>query len=220
MRHHFHRCRFLTVVEIDAADLGHARKGGSRIVDELCEARKLAPCVGLAECEVLSAAQKRDLLVARATRLRDEEGGESSLADAIDPRARELRELREELLEERREIVEGNRRRRAEEGAAVRRNPSPLGPSEESELRGAGVSVVLDEDMRELRTARLDAIDRAIDALGKGARGDCARCGRPIERERLREAPDTVVCVTCAREATPEERRFGTAREPAPLAGR
>ena len=71
MRHHFHRCGHLRVVTIDASDLSQARRGGSFVVEELCEARKLAPCVGLAECDILAPAQKRDLLGARATRLRD-----------------------------------------------------------------------------------------------------------------------------------------------------
>ena len=82
MRHHFHRCGHLRVIDLDARDLSRARKGGKQILDELCEAKHFAPCVGLAECDVLSAGQKRELLVTRATRLREEEGGVSTLADA------------------------------------------------------------------------------------------------------------------------------------------
>jgi RNA polymerase-binding transcription factor DksA len=198
MRQHFHRCGHLRLVTIEASDLSGARKGGSQILDELCEARGLARCVGLAECDVLSAAQKRDLLTARATRLREEEGGSSPLADVPDPRAVKLRALERDLLDERERIVEENRRRVLEAAAALQRNPRPLPAGQQSELAVAGVSVFDDDGLRELRTARLDAIDRGLDALARGRFGDCAGCRQPIEPARLRIAPDTVVCSACA----------------------
>jgi RNA polymerase-binding transcription factor DksA len=206
MRHHFHRCTHLRVIDVDARDLSRARKGGSQVLEELCDAKRLMPCVGLVECDVLSPAQKRDLLGARATRLREEEGGVSLLADAGagDPRAVELAELRRDLLEERNAIAQENRRRAAEAGGALRRNPRPVSPTEEHELAAAGVFVVQDEGLRGLRTARLDVLDRALDALARGDCGSCARCRGPIEVARLREAPDTAVCMACARAALPE----------------
>lgn len=204
MRRHFHRCGHLRILTLDAADLSGARKGGSQILEELCEAKRLARCVGLAECDVLSPAQKRDLLTARATRLRAEEGGESPVADTANPRAGELRELRSELVEEQAQIVAENRRRGAESAAAVLRNPRPLRSSEEWEAHGAGVSVFLDEELRDLQTARLDAIERALDAMQRGVYGTCVRCRRAIEVARLRETPDTVLCASCEREALPE----------------
>lgn len=207
MRRHFHRCGYLRTIELDAGELSHARKGGKQILEELCEAKRLTPCVGLVECDVLAPGQKRDLLVARATRLRETEGGASRLADARagDPRTAELAHLRELLLDERNAIAEENRRRAAEAGGAIQRNPRPLSRSEEHELAGAGVSVVADEELRALRISRLDAIDRALEALANGRYGDCARCGQPIEATRLRSAPDTVVCTKCARVALPPE---------------
>jgi len=204
MRRHFHRCGYLRILSVDAGELSGARKGGSQILEELCEAKRLARCVGLAECDVLSAGQKRDLLAARATRLREEEGGASPLADLPHPRASELRELRRDLLEEQAQIAGDNRRRLAESAGAVLRNPRPLRSTEEWELRGAGVSVFLDEELRELQTARLDAIERALDAMARGVYGDCVRCRRGIEPERLREAPDTLLCSTCTSLALPE----------------
>lgn len=206
MRHHFHRCGFLRVLELEARDLSHARKGGSQILEELCVAKHLAPCVGLAECDVLSAAQKRELLSARATQLREEEGGASLLADdrAGDPRRAELAELRATLLDERNAIAQENRRRAAEAGGALQRNPRPLSHAEEHELRGAGMSVVLDDELRELRAARLDALDRALDALAHGRFGGCVRCGTDIEIERLQLAPDTLLCMACTSVAMPE----------------
>ena len=181
MRHHFHRCGNLRVLTLEAKELSQARRGGAQVLEEQSLARRLAPCVGLVECDVLSPAQKRDLLVARATRLREEEGGASFLADAPNPRASELEALRAELNEEYREIVEENRRQRAEAAGAVQRNPRPIGLTEEHVLAGVGISIFLDEDMRALCTARLDAIERALDAMARCSLGDCACCGRPIE---------------------------------------
>lgn len=205
MRRHFHRCGYLRVITLDARDLGHARKGGSQILEELCDAKRLAPCLGLAECDVLSAAQKRDLLAARATHLRKEEGGRSWLADAEDPRVAELAELRETLLEERNAIAEENRGRAAEAGGALQRNPRPVAREEEGEFAGAGLSVVLDDELRALRAARLDVLDRALDAIDHGRYGDCVRCRGPIDIVRLSEAPDTRVCDGCAQVALPPE---------------
>jgi RNA polymerase-binding transcription factor DksA len=204
MRHHFHRCGYLRVLELEASDVSHARKGGKQILEELCDAKHLAPCVGLAECDVLSAGQKRDLLTTRATHLREEEGGTSLLADAEDPRAAELAELHLTLLDERNAIAQENRRRAAEAGGALQRNPRPLSHAEEREFGRADLSVVLDDDLRALRAARLDALDRALDALAHGRFGDCVRCSGAIEVERLRQAPDTAVCAPCARVVLPE----------------
>jgi RNA polymerase-binding transcription factor DksA len=203
MRRHFHRCGHLRILSVDAGDLSGARKGGSQILEELCEVKGLARCLGLADCDVLSAAQKRDLLGTRATQMREEEGGESPLADLPHPRAKQLRELRSELALQREQIVAENRRRLTESAGAVLRNPRPLRSTEEWELRGAGVSVFLDEELRELQTTRLDAIDRALDAMARGVYGNCVRCRRPIDVERLREAPDTLLCPACASEALP-----------------
>jgi len=202
MRHHFHRCGHLRVLSVDAAERSHARKGGTEVLEELCEARKLAPCVGLAECDILGPAEKRELLVARATRLRDEEGGRSSLADGADPRAGELDELRADFLDEHREIIEENRRLRAEAGGALQRNPRPI-PTDRGDLARAGISVFQDEDLQALRTARLDALERALETLGRGRYGTCASCGSPIAIDRLRAAPDTAVCGKCAEQALP-----------------
>jgi RNA polymerase-binding transcription factor DksA len=199
------------VIELDASDLSQARKGSSQILEELCDAKRFAPCVGLAECDILPPGQKRDLLAARATQLREEEGGASPLADARagDPRAAELAELRDRLLAERNAIAQENRRRAAEAGGALQRNPRPLGRAAEGDLPGAAISVVLDDELRALRAARLDTLDRALDAMKRGRYGGCARCRAPIEISRLREIPDAVLCAPCVRDA------FGDAPPPA-----
>jgi len=201
MRQHFHRCGYLRVIALHASDLSKDRSGAGPILEELCEASNLARCVGLGECSVLSDAQKRDLLATRVTHMREREGGSTPLGDAPRPRAAELRELRDDLLEERAEIVEENRRRAAEAAAALDTREL-ASPSEVAEaFASAGISLRIDESLRALHAARLDAIDRALETLAAGDSATCARCAQPIEIGRLRISPDTRVCTPCAREA-------------------
>lgn len=204
MKRHFHRCGHLRVLQVDASELSSDRKGGGQVIEELCDAKRLARCVGLVECDVLPPVQKRELLAARATRLREEEAGSSALADAPDARGMELRALSSELEDEYRAIVEENRARKAEAAGAVQRNPRPLAPGQDWNLAVAGLSVFLDDELRELRTARLDALERAIDAVKRGRYGACVRCRGSIAIERLRQAPDALVCDACEREVWPD----------------
>jgi len=217
MKHHFHRCGHLRLLEVDASEFAGNRKGGAQILEELCDAKQLARCVGLVECDVLPLAQKRELLGARARRLREEDVGGAPLADAPDARAAELHELRVDLENEYREIVEENRERKVEAAGAVERNPRPLPPQQDWSLAVAGLTVFLDDELRELRTARLDVLERALAAIERGRYGSCARCKGFIDIERLRETPDTAVCDACEREVWPDRDRPAWA-EPRPSA--
>jgi RNA polymerase-binding transcription factor DksA len=195
MRHHFHRCSNLRVVSLEASDVAGNRKGGSAILDELCDARGLRRCVGLAECDVLTDGQRRELLVARVTDLREQTGGASVVEDLGGVRGREITELAEELLAERAEIIDTNRRTLAEATAAFddRADPAPLGTRED--LASPGLA----ERSLTYRAPRLDAIDRALEEMSVGQYGQCVRCGSMIEVERLRNAPDSHVCEPCAK---------------------
>ncbi len=199
MRQHFHRCLNLRVVSIDVSDISGDRKGGSAIVDELCQAKDLARCVGLADCDILTYGQKRELLVARVTELRERTGGTSAIADLGGARGREIEWLARELLDERAEILNANRQLLAEATAAFDARPddAPLGSAEDLARP--------DLAMRSLafRTARLDAIDRALEAMSEGPYAVCARCAGLIDLDRLRGAPDTRVCGKCATGNTP-----------------
>jgi DnaK suppressor protein len=199
MRQHFHRCPNLRVVIVEASEIMGNRKGGSVILDELCEAKKLSPCLGLAECDILTDGQRRELLAARVTRLREREGGPSVLGDADGARQRELAELARELEEERTEIVETHRRMRAEATAAFdeRADDAPLGADED--VHGSGLSA----ESAQPRRARLDAIERALEEMATGAYGRCVRCGGAIDVSRLHHEPDTHVCRECARKGSP-----------------
>ncbi len=196
MRHHFHRCPNLRVVSVEASDIAGNRKGGSVILDELCRAKGLSRCVGLAECDLLSDGQRRELLVARVTALRERTGGASVIGDLGGARGRAIAELAEALGAEREEILEANRRLVAEATAAFdeRADDTPLGTDED--LDRPDLAALFPS----LRTARLDAIDRALEEIAEaGARyGVCARCEALIDPERLRAAPDTHVCQPCA----------------------
>jgi RNA polymerase-binding transcription factor DksA len=189
------------VVSVEASDLSGQRKSGSVILEELCEAKKLDRCLGLADCDVLTDGQRRNLLVARLTRLRESEGGASALGEVGSERRRQLAELEALLLAERGEIVEDNRRLLAEAAAAFDDRPdgAPLGSDDE--LWGSEISL----ESPALRAPRLDAIDRALEETRTGRYGECLRCGTEIEIDRLRQVPDTHVCRECAESALPVE---------------
>jgi RNA polymerase-binding transcription factor DksA len=89
-------------------------------------------------------------------------------------RERELRELREELVEERARIVAEQRwARRPETDRAA------LDASQPS------------------RGRRLGEIERALELLAYGQYGACVCCGQPISTARLRTAPDAQLCCRC-----------------------
>jgi RNA polymerase-binding transcription factor DksA len=195
------------VLSLEASDLSKARHGGGPILEELCDAKQLAPCVGIFDCDVLPLRQKRELLAVRANRALGVE--EAALFQGTaDARARELAELRRDLVEERGEIVDENQRLTAEWTGGLDAT-GLAGPGEERELSRSGLSLHMDERVQSLRLARLDAIDRALEALRLGRYGDCARCGGSIDAARLRDAPDTRVCGKCAGEAVSESQALG-----------
>ena len=45
----------------------------------------------------------------------------------------------------------------------------------------------------------LNAIDEALRRLDAGTFGDCSKCGRPIEQERLEFLPYAMLCIDCKR---------------------
>jgi RNA polymerase-binding transcription factor DksA len=203
VRQHFHRCTHLRIVSADADELSGDRHGGSVVLDELCDARNLARCVGLADCEVLTSTQKRELLGTRVTRMRDEEGGATALGELGGERGREIVGLARELLEQREAIVAENRSLLADAAAAEDRRERTAAPSDEADFGASGISLRWDEEIQRLQGARLDAIDRALEAMAGRNYGVCARCGALISIERLRETPDTRVCAGCARLSAP-----------------
>ncbi|MBQ9238819.1 MAG: TraR/DksA family transcriptional regulator [Treponema sp.] len=53
-------------------------------------------------------------------------------------------------------------------------------------------------------SARLEAIDNALDRIREGTYGICVKCGTEIPQARLKALPYAVMCVSCTEE---EERR-------------
>lgn len=193
MRQQFHRCRSLRFVEVDASELLHRRGAGRIVIEELCEAKHLAPCVGLEDCDVLTPGQKRDLLVTRATRIRDE-AGPRELAGERSPRAVELEGLKRDLLRDRDAIVAANNELEDE-------MRQMLGSGEDREQPGFEAQLRFREALDRLMVRRLDALDAALDALRAGEYGRCGACGSDIEVDRLRAALGTRVCGRCAQAA-------------------
>jgi DnaK suppressor protein len=44
-----------------------------------------------------------------------------------------------------------------------------------------------------------ERVDRALAKLREGSYGSCDRCGKPIGAARLAAAPESVLCIECAR---------------------
>lgn len=139
-------------------------------------------------------------MVARVTELRERTHGPSIVGDLGGPRGRELAELASEFIAQREELLEANRTALAEATAAfeARTDDAPLGTREDLERPDLTVRNPT------LRTARLDALERALEEMSRRSFGVCARCSALISVDRLRRAPDARTCEKCALAAGPE----------------
>jgi DnaK suppressor protein len=61
------------------------------------------------------------------------------------------------------------------------------------------VSRLTDVGVVDTLNASEERITRALAKLEEGSYGACDRCGQPIPSARLRAAPESVLCVACAR---------------------
>jgi DnaK suppressor protein len=110
----------------------------------------------------------------------------------------ELAQLKEGLLQER---VELERQYREIEQSSFGTGQSELSgdiASFDEEYADAGTDTFererdlsLSNNIRDL----LDKIDHALDRIEKGTYGLCERCGRPIEKARLKGLPYATLCV-------------------------
>jgi RNA polymerase-binding transcription factor DksA len=170
------------------------------ILEELCAAKQWSSCVGLVECDVLSLRQKRTLLVARATSLREKGAATALLGGVSHERTVALASLHKALLSEREQIVAENRRLEAEmaglEGVLGREEIT-----DDIERASAESGIDWGDARERLTVRRLDSIDRALDAIALGDYGSCRACGAAIEIDRLRLVPDAASCSACARSA-------------------
>lgn len=63
------------------------------------------------------------------------------------------------------------------------------------------VSRMTDAGVGETLEPAADRVDRALAKLDEGTYGVCDSCGAAIAPARLRFAPESVLCIACAREA-------------------
>jgi DnaK suppressor protein len=61
------------------------------------------------------------------------------------------------------------------------------------------VSRLTDVGVVDSLNATEERIERALAKLDEGSYGICDRCGEPIPKGRLEVAPESVLCVACAR---------------------
>jgi RNA polymerase-binding transcription factor len=117
-------------------------------------------------------------------------------ADAPSPDSFDLAEVERELRRRRAEISAeiGELTSPPEGGSAGMQFGKRVGEgTTEAISRFANVGVANDLQ------AISDRIDRALSKLEDGSYGSCDRCGRPIAVGRLRAAPESTLCIECAR---------------------
>jgi DnaK suppressor protein len=61
------------------------------------------------------------------------------------------------------------------------------------------VSRLTDVGVADSLQASEERIERALAKVADGSYGECDRCGQPIPTARLEAAPESVLCVSCAR---------------------
>lgn len=107
-------------------------------------------------------------------------------------------ELAQELEAKLRETREEWERRLKAIEADRRRANGPLDPDfEEQAVERENDSTLDALDVRGRQ--ELEAVESALRRLEAGTFGECARCGEPIARERLRARPTAMTCLPCAK---------------------
>jgi RNA polymerase-binding transcription factor DksA len=98
--------------------------------------------------------------------------------------ARRKLEARLSVLDRRSQRIEGDLRRRADsdsqERATERENDEVL------------------QHLGDAERIEIDQVRRALARIERGEYGNCDDCGDPIADDRLRVAPETTLCISCA----------------------
>ena len=109
-------------------------------------------------------------------------------------------ELQRELVADRARIVAENKRIEAEIGSLL--EESRDGSADEVDRGDAAAAVRFDDALERLSLQRLDAIDRALDAMDRGTFGTLPWLRRGHRaRPPARRWPMPSLCIRCAREA-------------------
>ena len=115
---------------------------------------------------------------------------------------REIQDLEARLVEERVELQAQLNTIEEDTFAATQSESSgDVGLDDESADAGTATferekDLSIENNVRDL----LQKIDRAIKRIGSGAYGFCDRCGKPIEKARIKALPYVDLCIKDARE--------------------
>jgi DnaK suppressor protein len=117
------------------------------------------------------------------------------VSDAEDPRELDLAAIEAELREHR----DALRARRAQITKAPERGSGVSFGKRVGDGTTEAVSRLTDVGVVDSMNVTEERIERALAKLAEGSYGTCDRCGQPIPPARLRAAPESTLCVDCAR---------------------
>jgi DnaK suppressor protein len=114
--------------------------------------------------------------------------------------ALDIEKYKDRLLKERAELIKelGGV---AEEGLQVPADSE----NDVIEVAQSGPIIDVEAGVFDLKTHRLDRIDEALRSIEEGTYGTCAKCGKPIELQRLDADPAALLCI---KDATAEDANF------------
>lgn len=117
-------------------------------------------------------------------------------------RAAEIKKLREQLEERRRDLVASYKR--TQEANRRGNDDGPLDLADTAtELYTQEFNYSLSENDR----AQLALVDAALSRMDEGAYGECEECGEKISDARLKAIPWAIYCIECQEEKEAEARR-------------
>ncbi|HEY7166518.1 MAG TPA: TraR/DksA C4-type zinc finger protein [Candidatus Binatia bacterium] len=112
--------------------------------------------------------------------------------------------MRQELIRELRDQLQQERRQLLDEARGSNENLTALSEDRAAELEEEGQqdrdSMIL-ERLEEHEQSRIADIDAALARMDAGTYGKCTSCGREIDEQRLRAMPTTTLCEACSKTA-------------------
>lgn len=112
----------------------------------------------------------------------------------------DLEKYREKLIIERDRLIDDVNAI----GSLARSDPSEDRTVDDSaQVMGEGMDI--DARVAEMKHARLERIEAALQSIGTGTYGICKKCGKEIDPRRLDAEPAAITCMDCQ---TAEEKNF------------
>jgi DnaK suppressor protein len=103
----------------------------------------------------------------------------------------DLLKIQETLENERTILMNDIRREKARLDAFTEENPDPLDLADRSRYQEISLKRL------EYMGKRLEQVEFTLKRLLEGKYGICARCGKPINHERLEAMPSAAYCIKC-----------------------